>query len=551
MQIIQLEHNMTIKKKLISGALILFVAIVVSNLFSAQAISNLIESRKASKLRYQQLSTIQTYQQAITKVTLLAMDIIIDQKEGVSKERLNEKEALFAKLKTLQEQLEKLSDTAEEKALSLKLASHIQSLQKLINTDLLSAIEKGLKGASIEEDLTHLDNALDGTSTEASTILDKIYASVQGELDEAVKESNVTANNSIYSITAIAISMIAFVIIGAIFLMRSILGSIVKLQVVTHDLSQGNGDLTKRIAIEAQDEIGAASRDFDQFLTTLQKLIAMGKSSSGENVAVSSELSTTALEIGKRVEEEVATVQKAVTNTNQINAIAKESYEATKAVGENIDQANTKLDGAKTIVLDLAQNIVNNSVKELELAQKLDTLSNDTEQVKNVLSIIVDIADQTNLLALNAAIEAARAGEHGRGFAVVADEVRSLAERTQRALTEINATINVVVQAINQSSDEMNKNAQSFKEMTQKAQSVSTAIVNASDVMKEAVKATEHSMKSSERISDNVSTVVKEMQNIDEISTKNARSVEEIASAAEHLYKLTEQLNNGLNQFRT
>lgn len=542
---------MTIKKKLILGASALFVMVLGGNFFASLTIKSLISANELSELRANQLSEIKDYQNNITKTTLLSMDIIVDQKEGVSKERLSEIETLFGEIKKLQNVIEKLSDTPEEKALVTKLAGESTQLQDLLKKDLLNAIQKGLKGEDIEKDLEKLDNALDSTSEQVSKTVGAIFQSVEDELQKANAQAKQTASNSIVAIVLLTLFVTVFIIVGALILLRSVLGSVSKLQAIALDLAQGNGDLTKRINIKEDDEIGEVSRNFDSFLDVLQKLISMGKISSSENVAVSQELSTTALEIGKRVEDEVATVQKTVINTNRINAIAKESYEATQEVSKGIEIANDTLENAKKIVLDLANTILENSIKELDLAEKLNTLSRDTEQVKSVLSVIVDIADQTNLLALNAAIEAARAGEHGRGFAVVADEVRSLAERTQKALTEINATINVVVQAINQSSDEMNKNAESFKQMTQSAKDVSTSIVDAANVMTKAVVATEHSIKSSQSINDNVAIVAAEMKNIDDISTKNARSVEEIASASEHLYKLTEELNNGLSKFRT
>ncbi len=543
--------KMTIKKKLIYGASMLLVIIIASNIFASMTIRSLISSSELSNLRYQQLSQIQRYEHTITQVTLLAMDIIVDQKEAISKERMNEMVHFFKELKTLQAQLEKLSDTPSEKQLSLTLQKQEETLEKLFTQNLVQTIAKGLKGDDITEALNKLDDTLDGLEDEMSQTLERIRHSVEQELDEAMEGSKSRATISIFAIVASGVLMVALVLLGAIILVRSVLHSISKLQVISLDLAKGNGDLTKRIGIQEADEIGEVSRNFDMFLDNLQQLIAMGKTASSENVAVSGELSTTALEIGKRVEDEVATVQKAVATTNKINGIVRENYDATKKVGQEIEIANQKLAEAKKIVLDLSDTIMHNSAKELDLADKLNHLSKDTEQVKSVLSMISDIADQTNLLALNAAIEAARAGENGRGFAVVADEVRTLAERTQKSLVEINATINVVVQSIIQSSEEMNKNAASFKEMTHHAEAVSGSIIEVSHVMANVVHATEHSMQSSQSINDSIIGVIREMRTIDETSTKNARSVEEIAGAAEHVYKLTEELNNGLSKFRT
>jgi len=213
--------------------------------------------------------------------------------------------------------------------------------------------------------------------------------------------------------------------------------------------------------------------------------------------------------------------------------------------------ANTNLEEARDEIVSLTSKVQLTAEAEADLSNKMEALSKDASEVKTVLIVISDIADQTNLLALNAAIEAARAGEHGRGFAVVADEVRKLAERTQKSLAEINATINVVVQSIMEVSTQMNENSQEIQDLSNLSQDINLKINESVSIVSSASTVTDKTVSDFEQTGKNVDNIVSEIIKIDALSSANATSVEDIISVTERLNDLTDDLNIKLEIFKS
>ncbi len=398
----------------------------------------------------------------------------------------------------------------------------------------------------LEEHQEHVEHLLHEMDQEIT----KIAHIMKGLLETSTHQALEDEHSVILTIIIISILLTLLAMIVGFLITKQFKDAILKIQEHMRYVSSQK-DLSRHIDIKSHDEIGLISKDLNTLVESMRKLLESAKNTSSENASISHELSTTAMSVGNNVEKSVTVIDETTHKATDIKEEINASITAAQESKGDIIKASANLSEARDDIISLTSRVQQSAELEVELAHRMGSLSQDANEVKNVLAVISDIADQTNLLALNAAIEAARAGEHGRGFAVVADEVRKLAERTQKSLTEINATINVIVQSIIDASGQMGSNSEEIQELSNISADVEAKINMSVEIVDAAVHTSDKTVTDFEKTGKDVEAIVTQISKINGISSENSRNVEEIAAAADHLNSMTDDLHNKLEEFRT
>ena len=363
-----------------------------------------------------------------------------------------------------------------------------------------------------------------------------------GDLESQYKtQTFLTLTN--YSLFTLLIFVIMFMISKGI--QKSVQESLEKIAYVSDNL-----DLSHNVVVAGKDEISQISFALNKMIQAFRTTVENAQKTTATTAMQSNSLSKVANQLHENSQKEDREISASTALTTQIGEQLSIADASTTSVADALVTTADFLDNFVHQLDDVVLSIDTSNTQQQALVEKVASLTEQAKNIKDVLSIISDIADQTNLLALNAAIEAARAGEHGRGFAVVADEVRKLAERTQKSLSEIGANVNLITQNIGDISEETYETSNSMQNIATAAQELIETSLQTKENIETSKENANDAMQQNHLISKHTQSLIQAMHTISALSEHNIKLRGDVENAVHALSEDALMLEKELNQFK-
>ena len=391
--------------------------------------------------------------------------------------------------------------------------------------------------SSVEQQTASATKLLEGLLNKASTAAE----SIQQDAAESV-------SNAITIIFIVMLVSVLLAVVIAVITVRSITLPLAKVNDILGVVA--SGDLTQKLDDSAKDEFGELARNCNKVIANLQQLIQGIISRSTQLAAASEQTSAITVQTTQAIREQKSQVTQAATATTEMSSTAQGVLQSSNDAVAEIKNADNEAERVKGISLENKDIILQLSHEVEQASVVINKLHKDSASIGSILDVIRGIAEQTNLLALNAAIEAARAGEQGRGFAVVADEVRSLASKTQASTQEIQAMIQVLQTGAHAAVEAMNKGrkqAENCVEKTEVATKALDSITNAVHLAHDMSEQISEAAKEQNQVSHEISKL---LESIVSIAEETASGAEQTSESSHEVARLAEELRVSVEQFK-
>lgn len=339
-------------------------------------------------------------------------------------------------------------------------------------------------------------------------------------------------------------------LVAAFFLPILVANQVNQISHRIQNIAEGDGDLTIRIPVDTNDELGQLASHVNRFMEKLQRIIANVLNNAAEVSKTAEALLEVSSNSQRAADDQCHAITMVVAAVNELSMAIQEVARNTSNTAQNTREANAITDSGQERIRVAVERVQQLAVRIDETADFMSHLEGEAKNVTSVIDVIRGVAEQTNLLALNAAIEAARAGEQGRGFAVVADEVRTLASRTQQSTADIQGMLGQLQQGVQRAVEAMSSSSAMTAEAATSANDAGQSLNGIGSAVKEIADMTLQIATAAEEQSSVTAEIDRNLVQINSLAMNTAEDASRTAEQSQRLNELSIQLRQLLGQFR-